>query len=203
VEHTVSDAADAEIETQAGVLEYAYRPRAIGGAAVFRLAEHSLEWNLGAMVGRVAYPMITMVRLGFRPNNFGARRFIAEIWSSNGSKVEIASSSYRSLVATDDQGPAYRTFIEELHRRIAASGGECRFEAGFAAWRWWPMAAVGIFTAGALLYVAASTIRTADMTGGLLIAGFILLFAWQMTPLILRNFPRRYDPQHIPPDVMP
>jgi hypothetical protein len=65
------------------------------------------------------------------------------------------------------------------------------------------MAAVGVFTAFALLYVAVSTVRSADVTGGLLIAGFILLFAWQMTPLILRNFPRRYDPQHIPPDVMP
>jgi hypothetical protein len=193
---------DADAETESGLV-YAYRPRAIGSAAVFRLTEHSLEWNIGSMAGRAAYPMISMVRLGFRPNNFGARRFIAEIWPRNGSKVEIASASYRSLVATDDQGPAYRAFIEELHRRIAASGGECRFEAGFAAWRWWPMAAVGVFTAFALLYVAVSTVRSADVTGGLLIAGFILLFAWQMTPLILRNFPRRYDPQHIPPDVMP
>lgn len=199
----MSELIDTEAQADSGEFVYAFRPRAIGSGAVFRLTPHSLEWNIGGIAGRAAYPMITMVRLGFRPNNFGARRFIAEIWPRNGSRVEIASASYRSLVATDDQGPAYRVFIEELHRRIAAAGADCRFEAGFAPWRWWPMAAVGVFTALALLYVAASTITSADVTGGLLIAGFILLFGWQMVPLVLRNRPRSYDPRQIPPEVMP
>jgi len=184
-------------------LTYSYRPRAVGGAYVFRLSRHSLDWNLGGTSGNTAYPMISMIRIGYRPSNFGTRRFIAEIWSRGGPRLEIASASYRSLVALDDQGAEFRRFLGELHRRVAASGGDCRFEAGFAGWRWWPMAAVGIVTAVLLLYVALSTLLRGDFAAGLLIVGFMVLFAWQMWPLIVRNRPRRYDPRHIPEAVLP
>ncbi|MCC6946251.1 MAG: hypothetical protein IT539_00655 [Bradyrhizobiaceae bacterium] len=184
-------------------LVYSYRPRAVGGGLSFRLGEHSLDWNLGGTWGSTPYPMMTMLRLGYRPTNFGTRRFMAEIWSQKGPKLEIASASYRSLVALDDQGPAFKDFMRELHARIAASGGNCRFEAGFPAWRWWPMAAVGAATGAFLIYIAFSTLASGDMSAGLLMAGFIVLLAWQMWPLITRNRPRRYDPRHIPEDVIP
>lgn len=182
---------------------YQYRPRMIGADSAFHLGSHSLEWNVAGHRGSAAYPMIARVRLGFRPTNLGNRRFITEIWPRNGGRVEIASSSYRSLVAMDDQGPAYNQFITELHRRVANSGGGCSFEAGFPAWRWWPMAAVGVATGIALVYVALRTFASGDLTAALVIAAFIGLFGWQMVPLILRNRPRTYDPRHIPEDVLP
>ena len=190
-------------ESGAEEFVYGYRPRAVGAVCAFRLGEHSLDWNLGGTSGSTPYPMMTMVRIGYRPSNFGTRRFIAEIWSQKGPKLEIASASYRSLVALDDQGPAFTHFMRELHARIAASGGNCRFEAGFAPWRWWPMAAVGVATGALLIYVAFNTLVGGDMSAGLLIAGFMFLFAWQMWPLIARNRPQRYDPRHIPEQVIP
>jgi hypothetical protein len=147
--------------------------------------------------------MIAMIRLGFRPSNFGGRRFVAEIWPRSGAKIEIASSSFKSMVAMEDQGPEFRAFIGELHRRVAAAGGGCRFEAGFAAWRWWPMFAVTVAAAAVLVYVAAMTIASGDRGTTLLIAGFIVLFAWQMWPLVSRNRPERYDPASIPERVLP
>lgn len=188
---------------QAEEFVYSYRPRAVGAAFAFHLGEHSLEWNMGGAVGHAAYPMIYRVRIGYRPSNLGNRRFIAEIWSRNGPRVEISSASYRSVVMMDDQGKDFRAFIGELHRRIAASGGNCRFEAGFAAWRWWPMMAVAAVTSVALVYVAANTFLNGDFTAGLLIAGFMALFGWQMWPLVMRNRPREYDPNDIPVDVLP
>jgi hypothetical protein len=182
---------------------YHYRPRMIGAVYSFRLGSHSLEWNMSGYPGQVAYPMIAMVRLGFRPSNFGNRRFTAEIWPRTGAKIEIASASYKSMVSMEDQGPAYRAFIGELHRRIAESGGDCRFEAGFAAWRWWPMAAIALATAVALVYVAVTTLANGDNGAALLIIGFMGLFSWQMWPLISRNRPERYDPHHIPEQVLP
>lgn len=184
-------------------LVYSYRPRAVGAICSFRLGPHSLDWSMGGATGSTAYPMISMVRIGYRPSNFGTRRFIAEIWSRGAPRLEISSASYRSLVALDDQGPEFRRFMRELHERIARSGGQCRFEAGFAAWRWWPMAAVGVVTAAMLVYVAVSTLARGDFAAGLLIAGFMALFGWQMWPLISRNRPRRYEPHHIPEDVLP
>jgi hypothetical protein len=182
---------------------YQFRPRAIGPAHAFRIGTHSLEWDLAGRRGRVAYPMIARIRLAYRPSNFGTRRFIAEIWPRNDARVEIASASFRSLVSTDDQLPSYRTFVRELHRRIVEAGGDCRFEAGLAAWRWWPMAAVGAAASVALLVVAVQTIGRGDFAGAVVVAAFIALFAWQMLPLIRRNRPRRYDPRAIPEEVLP
>jgi hypothetical protein len=182
---------------------YGYRPRVIGAGQLFRLSEHSLEWNVSGMSGRVAYPMIKAVRIGYRPSNFGSSRYIAEIWPRNGAKLEIASASYSSMVAMEDQSPAFNVFMRELNRRIADSGAECTFEAGFAAWRWWPMAAVGALTALALVYVGVHTMTNGDLASGALVLGFIVLFMWQLMPLILRNRPRPYDPRNMPANVLP
>jgi hypothetical protein len=183
-------------------MTYSYRPRLVGAGQEFRLGEHSLEWNVSGMKGQTAYPMFTMVRIGYRPSNLGSSRYIAEIWSRNGAKIEIASASYRSVVATEDQSPAFNVFMRELHKRIAASGANCRFEAGFAPWRWWPMAAIGVATALALVFVGIHTMLNGDATSGAIVIGFIVLFAWQLVPLILRNRPRPYDPRNIPDDVL-
>jgi hypothetical protein len=184
-------------------LVYHYKPRMIGSGFSFRLGVLSLEWYMSGLPGQVAYPMIDMVRLGFRPSNFGNRRFTAEIWPRKGAKIEIASASYKSMVSMEDLGPEYRAFITELHKRIAASGGNCRFVAGFAAWRWWPMVAVAVATAGALVYVGGTTLLRGDFGAGLLVVGFMALFAWQMWPLISRNRPIRYDPRNIPAQILP
>lgn len=190
-----------EVEGEGTV--YGYRPRMIGSGYSYRLGEHSLEWVMGSFRGQVPYPMIATVRLGYRPSNFGSRRYIAEIWPRKGAKLEIASASYKSPVALEDQGPAYRAFMGELHRRIAASGADCRFEAGFAPWRWWPMAALAAVTAAALIYVGARTLASGDLSSTLLVAAFMVLFGWQMWPLVTRNRPQRYDPRHIPEQVLP
>jgi hypothetical protein len=182
---------------------YAYRPRMLGSGNAFRLGAHSLEWNMGGYPGQIPYPMIATIRLGYRPSNLGSPRFTAEIWPRAGAKIEIASASYKSPVAMEDQGPAFRAFILELHKRVAESGGDCRFEAGFAAWRWWPMVAISAAAAVGLLFVTIQTLRNGDAPTMLLIGGFILLFWWQMWPLITRNRPERYDPRSIPTRVLP
>jgi hypothetical protein len=147
--------------------------------------------------------MIARVRLGFRPSNFGNQRFVTEIWPRNGPRLEIASASTRSIVGMEDHGQAYGDFVRELHRRIAAARSECRFEAGFAAWRWWPMAAIAVATALAFGFIAIRTLASGDVGASVLVLSLIGLLAWQMAPLILRNRPRNYDPQNIPKEVLP
>jgi hypothetical protein len=182
---------------------YQFRPRMIGAENAFRLGAQSLEWSIGGQRGSTAYPMILRVRLGFRPSNFGGKRYIAEIWSRNAPRIEIASASYRSVAAMEDLGAAYSPFIRELHRRVVVAGGECRFDAGFPAWRWWPMAAVGVVSMLVLAYVVIRALTNGEIGAGALVVGFMGLFAWQMLPLILRNRPQQYDPRHIPDEVLP
>jgi hypothetical protein len=182
---------------------YQFRPRMLGSDHSFRLGPDSLEWSVAGHSGRTAYPMITHVRLGYRPSNLGSRRFTTEIWSRNAPRIEIASASNRSLVAMEDHGAAYKAFIRDLHLRIARSGANCRFEAGFAQWRWWPMVAIGAATLLGMGFVAIRAIASGDLRTTALILGLVGLLAWQMLPLVVRNRPRRYDPRQIPDEVLP
>jgi hypothetical protein len=191
------------VEKVSDGLAYTYRPRMIGSGNSFRLGPHSLEWNIGGYLGQIAYPMIATIRLGYRPSSLGSSRFTAEIWPRSGAKIEIASASYKSPVAMQDQGPAYRAFILELHKRVAESGGDCRFEAGFAVWRWWPMMAISAAAAVAIVYLAIQMIAAGNLNPVLLVVGFAALFTWQMWPLITRNRPERYDSRYIPERVLP
>ena len=182
---------------------YAFRPRMLGSDHAFRLGPDSLEWNISGHTGRTAYPMITYVRLGYRPSNLGTKRFIAEIWSPNTPRIEIASTSNRSLVTSEDHSVEYGAFVRELHDRIANSGANCRFEAGFAPWRWWPMAVIGAATVAGLGIVIVFSVASADFKTGTFILAMLGLLGWQMLPLIVRNRPRSYDPRHIPEEVLP
>jgi hypothetical protein len=182
---------------------YGFRPRMIGGEIAFRLGGDSLEWLSGSHQGRVAYAMIRRVRLGFRPTTFMGRRFTAEIFPRTGGRVEIASLSVRSLGGNTDQGPAYRAFVAELHRRIVQAGGDCRFEAGLAAWRWWPSLVISLAFAAGILFIAGQALWQGQFASAALVAAIGALLAWQMVPLVTRNRPRAYRPDAIPADVMP
>src|ERR1700676_4066471 len=135
-------------------LTYRYRPRMVGGDFAFRLEPDALAWELGRRNGRVAYRNIARLRLGYRPTNLAGSRFIAEIWSREGAKLEIASISQRSLFDYQNLATEYRAFVVELARRIAASGGQCRCDAGFPPWRWWPALFVAVATLIAAIYVS-------------------------------------------------
>ena len=194
-EMLVSETADAPT--------YQFRPRMLGSDHSFRLGGDSLEWNVAGHSGRTAYAMITHIRLSYRPSNLGSSRFTTEIWSRNAPRIEIASASSRSIVGTEDHAAAYRAFIRELHARIANSGANCRFESGFAAWRWWPMAIVGVATVLGLGFVVVRAIASGDLRASFLIVALVGLLSWQMVPLVVRNRPRQYDPRHPPEEVLP
>jgi hypothetical protein len=90
-----------------------------------------------------------------------------------------------------------------LSRRIRASGGATAFDAGSPGWLYWP--GVIVFTAAllAMAGLAVRAIQTDALGGAAFIAGFLLLFLWQGGNFFLRNQPRTYDPNDIPPALLP
>lgn len=193
---------DEAVRAEEEGLVYTFRPRLVGAAFAFRLAPNALEWQMGNRSGRVAYPMIGRVRLGFRLGTLMGRRYTAEIFPRNGGRLEIASTSARSIFDNADQGAAFRAFVTELHRRIGRSSG-CRFEAGMAAWRWWPSVVVTLALLAGVLFVAGRALLDAQFTPGLIILAVGVLFLWQMGNVLLRNRPRTYAADAIPEDVLP
>lgn len=175
----------------------------MGPAYEFALSQDGLDWAIGLRTGRIGYPMIRHIRLGYKPTNMATSRFIAEIWAVNTPKMVVQSVSARSIIDMADQGMEYTNFLRELHRRVAASKANCTYDAGFPAWRWWPSAVVGVLTFLALAYVVVQGIRSGEYA----IAGIIALigawFVWQIWKIVMRNRPRTYDPFDLPHEVLP
>ena len=194
---------DDSTETLDDAPVYAFKPRMLAAEHAFRLGPDSLEWFVGGRSGRVAYPMIARIRLGFRLTNFMGRRYTAEIFPRTGARMDISSYSARGIVDNANQGAAYRAFISELHRRIAKAHGDCRFEAGMAAWRFWPSVAVTLAMAAGLVYVVVRGMFGDQIVTGLVVFAAGLLFLWQMGKTVLANWPRSYSPDAIPKDVLP
>jgi hypothetical protein len=182
---------------------YAFKPRMLAAEHMFRLGPDSLEWNVGGRQGRVAYPMIARIRIGFRFTNFMGHRYTTEIFPRDGGRMQIASVSARGMLDSANQGAAYRAFIAELHRRVAKAHGECRFEAGMAVWRFWPSVVITLAMAAGLVYVLVRGMLGEQIVTGLIVFAAGGLFLWQMAKMVLANWPRIYRPDAIPEDVLP
>lgn len=184
-------------------LTYVYKPKLMGPAYELTLSEDSLDWMIGTRSGRLSYPMIRHIRLGYKPTNMANSRFQAEIWPLNAPKLVVQSVSARNLIDVTDHGTDYARFLRELHTRVDAANKSCVYEAGLPAWRWWPSAIVALFTVLALLYVVAQGLLAGHFLMALIIGGTGVWFLWQIWNIVTRNRPRNYDPQNLPADLLP
>jgi hypothetical protein len=186
-----------------GDLVYVYKTSLMGAPYEFRLAADALEWRKGPYSGRTPYDRIRRIRLGFRPMTMQNYRFVGEIWTTDGPKLQIASTSWKSLVEHERLDGAYRVFVTELCRRVGAAGGSTAFETGSPVFLYWPGVVVFL---GASLALAALTVRalTEKAWGAAaFIAAFLAYFLWQAGMFFHRNRPGRFDPAAVPPQVLP
>src|ERR1043165_4945089 len=116
---------------------YAFKPSLMGASSEFFLTREALEWRRGGSAGRMPYGRIRRVRLGFRPMTMQNYRFLTEVWSADGAKLQIASTSWKSVVEHERLDAAYRAFVTELCRRIGAAGGQASFQTGSPAALYW------------------------------------------------------------------
>jgi hypothetical protein len=184
-------------------LRYDYKPALLGAAWEFRLTSAALEWQLGRRSGRVPYDRVARVRLSFRPVTMQTYRFLAEIWPADGPKLQIASSSWHSIIEQQRKDAAYAAFVAELHRRLSAAGGRVSYVAGSPPLLYWT--GLAIFAAASLA-LAALTVRAARIeawSAAALVGGFLVLFLWQVGGFFRRNRPGTYRPDALPPDLIP
>jgi hypothetical protein len=182
---------------------YAFKPSLMGAAMEFRLAADAFEWRKGGYAGRAPYDQIRRVRMSFRPMTMQNFRFVTEVWPANGPKLQIASTSWKSLVEHERFDANYRAFVAELCRRIGAAGGQTVFETGTPPFIYWP--GIAIF-AGASLALAGLIVRalmTQAWGGAAFIAAFLGLFLWQAGTIFHRNRPGTFRPDAVPPQVLP
>jgi hypothetical protein len=182
---------------------YAYKPSLLGAPFEFGLAADALEWRKGRHAGRTPYDRIRRIRLSFRPATMQNHRFLAEIWLANGPKLQIASTSWRSVMDQERLDASYTAFVTELHRRVGAAGGTPLLQTGSPAFLYWP--GVLIFV-GVLLGLAALIVRalqTQAWSAAAFVAAFFALFLWQAGSFFRRNRPGTYRADAVPPQVLP
>src|SRR5882762_2787961 len=99
---------------------YAYKATPLGAIWQFHLGSDAIEWEAGPRRGQLRYADIRRLRLSFRPVSMQSHRFLAEIWPARGPKLQMASSSWRSMVDHERHEAAYTGFLLELHRRLVS-----------------------------------------------------------------------------------
>jgi hypothetical protein len=186
-----------------GALVYSYRPSLLGAAWEFALAGETLDYRAGRKSGRIALRQIRRVRLSFRPVTMQSKRFLTEIWAEGAPKLEICSSSWKSMVEQERLDRSYATFVTELHRRLAQAGVPARFEQGSSPLLYWPGLAVFAAVALGLAALAVLGLQAHAWGGAGFVAAFLLLFLWQAGNFFRRNRPGLYRPDALPPGLMP
>ena len=182
---------------------YTFKPSLIGAGQAFRLAVDALEWQVGRHSGRIPYREISRVRLSFRPVTMAPRRFLAEIWSKNSPKMQIASTSWRSMVEVSRQDAQYAIFIDALHHRLHGAGSEAAFETGKPPWLYWPGAVIFAGLTLALAFLVVRALQADAKIAAALVVGFLAFSLWQIGDFFRRNRPGTYSAGAVPPQVLP
>jgi hypothetical protein len=182
---------------------YAYRPSLLGAAWEFRLAGDGIDWAAGRKGGHIPFRAVRRLRMSYRPASMQSHRFMTELWADGAPKLEILSSSWKSLVEQERLDGRYTAFVAELHRRIALAAAPARFERGSNPLLYWPglIAYIGVSLGLALLVVRA--LQASAKGGAVFIGGFLALFLWQGGNFFRRNRPGRYSPEALPGDLLP
>ncbi|MBI4367589.1 MAG: hypothetical protein HY543_12305 [Deltaproteobacteria bacterium] len=192
-----------EPDTAAHTQAYSYKPSLLGAAWEFKLVADRLEWSTGRQSGRVALRDVRRVRMSYRPANMQRHRFVTEVWADGAPKLQIVSSSWKSLVEQERLDRPYSAFVAELHRRLAQAGAAASFEQGTNRLIYWPGLAVFAGVAVGLAGLVAHALQSDAIGGAAFIGAFLLLFLWQGGNFFRRNRPGTYRPDAPPPELLP
>jgi hypothetical protein len=184
-------------------LAFSFKPALLGAPYEFWLRPDALEWRVGRRSGRISYNDIRRLRMSFRPVPMQGLRFRTEIWSHGAPKLQIVSTTVKSIIEQQRLSAPYTAFVGELHRRIAAAGAQVRCDRGIAAPLYWMgLLVFGLVAAG----ISVLTIRALQQ-GAWSAAGFIGAFLavslWQAGAYFRRNRPGSYRLEALPAQLMP
>ncbi len=184
-------------------IAYAYRPSLFGAAWEFALTDSGIAWTAGSRSGRVPFRDIRVVRMSYKPASMQSHRFVTELWADGAPKLQIVSISWKSMVEQERLDRPYAAFIRELHRRLALSAPQARFEQGVNPLKYWPSLALFVLVALAMAALTARGLQAGTWRGAGIVGVFLALFLWQGGNFFRRNRPAAYRPDALPPEVMP
>lgn len=196
----------ADTNSRSGIVTnvtYAYRPSVLGATWTFVLEPDALTYDAGRKSGRILYRNIRRVRMSFRPMSIQTVRFRTELWAEGAPKVELVSTSWKSMVEQQRLDTPYRAFIVELHKRIVQAGGAVRFDQGVAAPVYWLGIALFVMASLAMAAMVTRAVQARAWGAAAFVGTFLAFFLWQAGNYFRRNKPRSYSADALPADLMP
>ena len=184
-------------------ITYAYRPTAMSAPRLFRLTDAGIEWETGRSSGSAGYDAIKRVRMAYRPANMQAQRFTTEIWPRGARKLSIVSTNAKGLFDFARQDGEYRQFVSELHRRLAAGGGDTVFDGGLPAPMFWFGILMFLGAATGMAALTARAVQEKAWLAAVVVAAFFVFFLWHGGTFLRRNRPVRYAPDSLPQELLP
>jgi hypothetical protein len=191
-----------ETESPPGT-RYVFKASLIGSAHRFALTADGIDWQVGGKAGLWRYADIAAVRLSYRPVSMQSRRFRCDIAHLNRQRIAVMSTTWQTVTLVTPQDDAYRGFVLELHRRLAAAGSSAELTGGVRPGVYALGIALLTLVAIAVTGLLARAIATAAWGGALFLLGFAALFGWQIGGFVRRNRPRRYGFGDVPRELLP
>jgi len=184
-------------------LVYTYRPSLMGAPWQFKLDELGIAWSVGGHSGRVAFRDVRRVRMSYKPVSMQPTRFLTELWADGAPKLEIVSSTWKSMIQQERLDDAYSAFIRELHRRLARTAAPVRYECGTAPFKYWVGFAMFVVLMVGFAILAIPALQSGFQAGALTAVMFFILFGWQVGRFFLRNRPGVYRADAPPEALLP
>jgi hypothetical protein len=191
------------VSTAAESPTYSYRPSLLGAAFEFKLSGDGIDWSAGRKSGHLKYRDIRRVRLSYRPTSMQSHRFMTELWGEGAPKLQILSTTWKSMVEQVRQDRPYAAFVMELNRRIALVSSAARCEQGSPPLLYWPGLIVFAGVALGLAFLVVRALQADTKAGAAFVGCFFLLMLWQGGNFFRRNRPGVYRPEAPPADLLP
>ncbi len=184
-------------------LTYAYRASLLGAPMEFRLTDDAIVWSSGQRSGHVPLRNVRLVCMSYKPATMQPHRFVTELWADGAPRLEIVSSSWKSLVEQERLDASYAAFVTELHRRMALAAAPARFQQGKHPLLFWPGLVFFVLAGLAMAAVVTRALQLHSVSVAAFIAALLALFVWQGGNFFRRNRPGSYRPDALPPELLP
>ena len=145
---------------------------------------------------------ISTLRLSFDPTRFQTNRFRCHLYNANGKCGMIQNENYKGIADFEDRSTSYVAFVRALIPRIASMNPRCVFKTGTSNLNWWAQA-IFLFFIFSLLLLVMFMLYTA--IGPLVIVKLIIIAFFVPVAIrwFLRNKPKSFPADEIPPGLLP
>jgi hypothetical protein len=182
---------------------YAFKPSLMGAAHQFELTDGGLSWRLAGRSGVWPYADISAIRLSYRPVTMQADRFRADIHHKSRARITVVSTSWQTAALMAAQSRDYRSFIVELHERMAEARSTANLTGGLGRNVYAMGLTLIILLAIGMAGLFIRALVTGEFSGALFLLAFAALFSWQIGGFLRRNRPLAYNFADIPARLLP